>query len=222
MRGRVSSYQTKAGKRWSIVYDLPPKPDGKRRQALRRGFATRREAEAALRLALVAADEGRHVYHSTQTLSAYLRSWLAGVAVKPTTLENYRVCAEAYVIPRLGGVALQRLTADHLDTLYRELERSGRRDGKPLKPKSVRHVHTMLRRALQTAVERGHVVRNVADLAHPAPPRQPVRKQRGTKRGLASRSARSSTRSKATGCTPSGNSSPRRVYGEARCSGCAG
>lgn len=168
MRGSVKPYETKAGRRWAVVYDLPPDPDGNRRQAFRRGFTTRREAQAALRRALVAAEEGRHVDHSTQTLAAYLRSWLAGVAVKATTLDNYRVCAEAYVIPRLGGVALQQLTAEHLDSLYRELERSGRRrDGGPLAAKSVRHVHTMLHRALQTAVERSHVARNVADLAHP-------------------------------------------------------
>ncbi|MBW3578521.1 MAG: site-specific integrase [Actinobacteria bacterium] len=167
MRGSVGSYDTKRGRRWQVVYDLPPGADGRRRQAKRRGFATRRDAQAELRKALAAADEGRHVDHSPQTLADYLRAWLAGVAVKPTTLENYRTCAEAYAIPRLGGVKLQALTAEHIDALYRDLERSGRRDGGPLAPKSVRHVHTMLRRALQVAVERGHVVRNVADLAHP-------------------------------------------------------
>lgn len=177
MRGGVQSYETKAGRRWMAIYDLPTAPDGRRRQARRRGFATRRDAQAALRKALNAVDEGRHVDHSAQTVAAYLRAWLAGIAVKPTTLANYRQCAEVYVIPRLGGVRLQHLTAEHLDVLYRELEREGKRDGTGLAPKSVRHVHTMVRRALQTAVERGHVLRNVADLAHP-----PTQKQTRSKR----------------------------------------
>jgi len=67
---------------------------------------------------------------------------------------------------------LQALTAEHLDALYRELERSGKRDGTGLAPKSVRHVHVMLRKALQDAVERGHVLRNVADLANPSTQKQ--------------------------------------------------
>lgn len=45
-------------------------------------------------------------------------------------------------------------------------------DGTGLAPKSVRSVHTMLRKALQDAVERGHVLRNVADLSNPPTQRQ--------------------------------------------------
>lgn len=177
MRGSVQAYQTSAGRRWMIKYDLPPGPDGKRRPTTRRGFTTRRDAQAALVKALGAIEDGRHVDHSTQTLAVYLRAWLAGIRVKPTTLENYRTCAEAYVIPRLGGVKLQQLTPEMLDALYRNLERSGKRDGTGLAPKSVRHVHVMLRRALRTAVERAYVIRNVADLAHPPTQKQARSKQ---------------------------------------------
>jgi integrase len=111
---------------------------------------------------------------------------LDGLAVKPTTLDNYRTAAQIHTIPRLGGVALADLTAEHVDALYRELERRGkavetcrtagvtckasdcapaRHEG--LAPKSVRHVHTMLRKSLPDAVERGYLGRNVCDLANP-------------------------------------------------------
>lgn len=115
---------------------------------------------------------------------------------RETTLANYRQCAEVYVIPRIGGVKLQALTPEHLDGLYRELERQGKRAGPcrvagptcrehgcsaskhgGLAPKSVRHVHTMIRKALQDAAERGHVLRNVADLSHP-----PTQKAASSKR----------------------------------------
>jgi integrase len=111
---------------------------------------------------------------------------LSSLAVRPTTLDNYRTSAEIHVIPRLGGVALAELSAEQIDALYRELERHGKRAGpcrtagvtckdhrcRPdrhdgLSPKAVRHVHTMLRTALHDAVDRGHLGRNVADLAHP-------------------------------------------------------
>jgi integrase len=69
-----------------------------------------------------------------------------------------------------------------VDQLHRELECHGKRAGRcrtagvtcrahgcrpdrheGLSAKSVRHVHTMLRKALQDAVDRGYLGRNVAD-----------------------------------------------------------
>jgi hypothetical protein len=49
MRAHVSSYQTKNGKRWRIVYELPPSVDPDtgevvRRQTTRRGFERERDA----------------------------------------------------------------------------------------------------------------------------------------------------------------------------------
>ncbi len=60
-------------------------------------------------------------------------------------------------------------TTEHLDGLYRHLERAGSTTGGPLAAKSVRHVHGTLHTALADAVERGHVTRNVS--AHATPPR---------------------------------------------------
>lgn len=71
MRGSVQAYQTRSGRRWMYKYDLPPGSDGKRKPTTRRGFRTRREAEAELRKALGSVEEGRHVDHSTQNLAVY-------------------------------------------------------------------------------------------------------------------------------------------------------
>lgn len=103
-----------------------------------------------------------------------------------TTRDNYRTQVEVHIVPRLGGVALSDLTAEQVDGLYRQLEKHGKRAGKcrtagvtckahgcaperheGLAPKPVRHAHTALRKALQDAVERGSLGRNVADLANP-------------------------------------------------------
>jgi integrase len=135
-----------------------------------------------MREALGRVDQGTYVEPSKILVADYLRRWLDGIRVEPTTLANYRRCDELYAIPTetpegqprpgIGRVPLQKLTAEHLDALYRYLEREGRRGGGPLKAKSVRHVHTMLRKALQDAVERGYLLRNVADLAHPPSQKQ--------------------------------------------------
>jgi integrase len=163
----------KRGSRWAYKVELPRDPStGKRRQEWRGGYATREEAKAARDEARTRVHRGTHVDRAKLSVGEYLEQWLAGIRVKPTTLAGYRQSAEVYAIPRIGGVQLQALTAEHLDAMYRELERSGKRDGTGLAPKSVRHVHTMIRKALQDAVERGHVHRNVADLANPPTQKQ--------------------------------------------------
>jgi integrase len=186
---QVSTRHPETGRttRWRIRWDLTPDPyTGRRRQGSRAGFATRKSAEVALSEVLGRVHAGTYVAPSRQRLGAYLTAWLESLAVKPTTQDNYRTAAEVHVIPRLGGVALEDLSAEQVDHLYRELERHGKAAGAcrtagvtcrangcapdrhaGLAPKSVRHVHTMLRKALQDAMERGHLGRNVCDLAHP-------------------------------------------------------
>lgn len=173
MRGSVDKYQTADGTRWRIRWELPPDPDTEeRRQTSRGGFTTKRAAEEALTEQLGQVDSGVYVPPSRATLAEYLRQWLDGLRKKPTTIANYRGSIERYIIPAIGGLKLQALTPEHLDGLYRKLEREGGRNGQGLAPKTVRHAHTALRKALQDATERGHVLRNVADLANPPTQKQ--------------------------------------------------
>lgn len=170
MKGHVSKYELKSGAtRWRLVYDLPPDADtGDRRQVTRRGFETKGEADRALREALSLVDSGVAANPSgSTTLADYMRRWLAGIRVRPTTMSDYRRNVERYTIPRIGSVRLKALEPEHLDRLYRELETSGKADGSGLSPKTVRNVHGTIHKALQDAAERGHVLRNVATLANP-------------------------------------------------------
>lgn len=188
MSGSVYSYDTKRGRRWAYVFDTLPGESGDRRQKRKGSFITKKEAHTALREAQNRLDSGVHVDHSAMTVGKYLRAWHAGLSVKPTTASNYRVCIERHLIPTsteggdmrpgIGGVRLQNLQAEHLDTLYRWLERSGKSNGQGLAPKSVRHVHTCIRKALSDAVRRGYVPRNVADLANPPSQKQARSPQR--------------------------------------------
>jgi integrase len=189
--GQIIEYRSKGKRLYRIRYDAPPVYDPetgtlKRKQAGASGFATKGDAADALREAFTRRASGQPVEPSREPCGAYLTRWLAGLRVKSTTLDAYRVAIEVHTIPRLGGVRLSELTAEHLDGLYRELEAHGKAAGRcrtagvtcaalgcspdrheGLAPKSVRHVHTALRKALQDAVERGYLLRNVADLANP-------------------------------------------------------
>jgi integrase len=170
----------KRGTTWTWHLGVLDPATGRWRQLTKGGFRTKREAQAALNEAKAALRAGTFVESSRLTLGAFLiEQWLptARAVVRPTTWTTYRIYAEAQVVPALGHIPLQALTAAHLNRLYSDLAHHGRRDGRGgLKPKSVRHVHVLLHKALSDAVRWGLVARNVADAADP--PRVP-RQERG-------------------------------------------
>ena len=144
---------------------------GKPRQRSRGGYRTKRDCQAGLNDALAALRAGMFVETSRRTLGGFVRDeWLPVMELnlRPTTWTTYQGLLDAYVIPTLGAVELQRLTPGHLSVLYRELLTSGRRH-RPggLAPKTVRNVHVLIHRVLKDAVRWGYVVRNVADAADP-------------------------------------------------------
>ena len=156
--------------RWYVRVDVPAGPDGKRRRRSVGGFRTKREAKAAEAEALRRIRDGVLVEPSRLTVGAYLTElWLPSMAsqVRATTLGGYRHNVRAYIVPRLGDIPLQRLSTARVGAFYGELVASGGQKGRPLSPKTVRYVHTTLRRALRDAVADGLVVRNVAAQARP-------------------------------------------------------
>ena len=174
MRGRI----VKRGAGYSYVVDLPPDAlTGKRRQQMKGGFRTKRECEAALHEVVSALRRGDLVEPSRRTLASFLRDeWLPAVqppALRLSTWATYQTHFDAYVIPRIGEVELQRLTPAMLGTLYRKLQEEGR--CRPpfggLELSTIKHTHAALHRALKDAVRWGYVVRNVADLVDSPKPK---------------------------------------------------
>jgi integrase len=161
---------SRKNKRWYVDVDLPPGPDGKRRRRGVGGFKTKREAKAAEAEALRRIRDGAFVEPSRLTVAVYLTEmWLPSMVsqVRATTLGGYRHNVRAYIVPRLGDIPLQRLTTARVGAFYGDLVASGGKGGRPLSPKTVRYVHTTLRRALRDAMADGLVVRNVAAQARP-------------------------------------------------------
>jgi integrase len=178
----VWPYTTKAGEsRYAIGYVVEA-PDGTRRSVTRRRgphgekWATRKDAAAALRAVLADADKGGHVDPSRQPVGAYLEEWLNGLRLRPGTVASYRRNLRVHVVPYIGGVPLASLTAARINTMYRELERSGRADLKEgqrsLSPRTVRYCHSILRVALAAAVEEHRLAHNPAVTAKPPTARE--------------------------------------------------
>jgi integrase len=154
---------------WTAYYYVVE--NGQRRQRVKGGFATKREATAFLTETLAALQRHDLVTPSKLTLGDYITNhWLPAQrhAIRPSTWDSYRRMLSIHLLPKLGNVPLQELTAQQLDGLYAQLLRTGnlRREG-GLAPKTVRYLHNTLQKALKDAERKGLVQRNVALAADP-------------------------------------------------------
>lgn len=167
MRGHIR----KRGDSWTVYYDRPRDPiTGKRRKTSKGGFRTRKDAERWLNETIQKLDKCSYVETSDLTLGAYLSEWLAAAKrdLRPSSIPFYEIIVEKYLVPRLGGVPLQKLRPQHLTALYTELLESGRiqREG-GLSASTVRRVHTIARKALADAIGDGLLETNPAATAKP-------------------------------------------------------
>jgi len=158
--GEGSIYRRPKDGRWIVTFQLGYGPSGKR---LRRTAVTMTKAEAARRLAAFRADlkAGLDPDVTAWTLEHWLAQWLdtsAADTLRPRTLATYRVSLRKHVIPALGGHRLRKLRAEDIEAYIRtRLEAEA-------KPQTIKNEFTVLRRALEVAMRRGYVERNVARL----------------------------------------------------------
>jgi integrase len=144
--------------------------EGGRRQS-KRSFRTKQEAKDELTRFLGAHQVGAFVAPSRMTLAEVVDPWIDGLANQGrrlSTLAGYRRDLARYVLPRLGGMALQDIRVTDIDTLYAHLLRDGRRSGGGLSMASVNHVHTALNKLFNDAERKGLITKNVVRLStHP-------------------------------------------------------
>lgn len=174
MRGHI----VKRGKdSYSIVLSMGYDPTtGKRLRQWVSVKGNKKEAELKLSELQRQIDTGSFVKPGKITLAEFLERWLTDYArpnLAPRTVEVYEMIARQHLIPKLGNVALTQLKPEHLQRYYTEMLNSGRHDGTGgLSAQSVRHHHTALHKALQTALEWGLLSRNVADAVKPPRPQR--------------------------------------------------
>ena len=171
MRGHVR----RRGQKWVVIVDVGYDENGKRKQRWHSGFETKRDASKALTEIANRLQRGDYVEPSKVTLAVFLREWLAGVkaTIRPSTWKSYELNVERHIIPALGSLPLQSVTAARLNAFYGELlERGhlGRTSGGGLSARTVRYIHMILRRALSDACRWNRLARNPADQADPPRP----------------------------------------------------
>lgn len=138
-------------------------PDGKCKRAYR-SAKTKAEASQKLRKLLAERDAGRPITTGVPTLGAWLTTYMEEVAakrVRPSTLHRYSLDIRLHILPTLGRKKLTELHPADLSALYNRMLADG------LSATSVRHVHAVLRRALNVAMRWQLVSLNVASLVEP-------------------------------------------------------
>lgn len=117
---------------------------------------------AEMRLAEIQHQVKAGVYTITgkTTVAQYLNRWLAEYAkpnLTPRSYERYESIVRVHLVPDIGSIQLTKLRPEHIQKHYAAMLEKG------LSPLSVRYHHTVLHKALQTAIKWGTVSRNAAD-----------------------------------------------------------
>jgi integrase len=136
----------------------------------------KRDALAERRELLNKRDDGMLPKGHAYTVAQWTRHWAKTAKLSPGTRANYEHNIERYIVPELGGIRLRDLEVEDLEVMYQRmtdgtLSKIRIVDGKkvtlPLSPNTIINVHSNIRRALNVAMTRGHVGRNVAALVEP-------------------------------------------------------
>lgn len=163
----MDGYVARKGNRWyAVIYEGLDPVTGRE---IRRWHAAGTDKAAAEKLARKLAcglkgpdDRGRGL-----CFGAFLtQTWLPAkrIELRPLTFRGYERIVERHVLPALGSTQIRRLRPEQLEALYESKLRPT--DGsRCLAPKTVREIHVVIRSALNDALQRGYVAKNVAHIA---------------------------------------------------------
>lgn len=158
---------------WSYVLDAGRDVNRKRVQLTKGGFATKGEAGEALHQ--LAAQIRAGIGDTARlTVGEYLEQWLASKRrLRPSTTKSYAEHIRLYLLPEIGDVRLQSLSAQHIDHMFARIASAQR--PKPLSAATMRRIHSTLRTALNAAVRRRLIPYNpAAQVELPSEDRGPV------------------------------------------------
>src|SRR6516164_8274123 len=160
MRGHI---RERSPNHWAIILDARDPQTGKRKRRWHSFKGTKREAQTRCAQLITEAEGGAAVDPSRITVAAFLdrfeRDWIA-LHTTARTAERY-ACSLAHVHRHLGDRRLQALRPADLAALYATLARTG------LAPRTVKHAHNVLHRALDQAKLWALLRDNPAEMAKP-------------------------------------------------------
>ncbi len=166
--GRRGSVKQAANGTWGFIVDIGGA--GERKQTRRRGFPSRKTAQAELTRILGTLEQRTYVAPARQTLGQFLTDvWLPAIehTVKPSTHASYARTMRLHVVGRpIGRRQVQQLSGSDLNALYAQLLAGDGGRG-PLGTRSVQYVATILHRACKDAMKWQAIVRNPVEASDP-------------------------------------------------------
>ncbi len=124
---------------------------------------TKKDAREKMNKALYEQKQGMLVATPHQTVEQFLVQWLDGhrTSIRSRTHERYEEYVRLHIVPVLGHIQLQKLTAQHIKALYAKKLDEG------LSPTTVNSLHGVLHKALEDAVKWELVAKNVSHIVDP-------------------------------------------------------
>jgi integrase len=156
---------------WAIILDIPDPQTGKRRRKWHSFKGNKRQAQIEAARLISAVQVGSYLEPNKITVAAFLTRWLDHIKsqVSPKSHERYSGIVNQNIIPAIGAILLTKLKAAQISAAYSEALISGRRDDKEggLSPRTVGHMHRVLKQALGLAARWELLTRNPADAVDP-------------------------------------------------------
>ena len=190
--GSITSYRLRGGSkryRYQLRVPVDPEnPEGATKLIGKGGYRNEDEAGDGLREAKRKRDLGvAGTSTGVPTVAQYAQTWVDNLdreELAPSTVQAYERIVRLRIIPQLGAIRLDKLTASRIARHYRELRDGGRADhhhkGEGLSSNSVNKTHIVLGAILDDAVADGHIFANPARVKRTvkAPTGKTIRAQR--------------------------------------------
>lgn len=147
----MAIYEIVKGKKYKIVIEAGRDPaTGLRRRITRTISGRKHTAELEEVKIMEQLEQGTYVEPKRITIRSWLDTWMEDYKkheLRRTTFEVYKILIDAHIVPALGGATIQGLRPENIQKLYNNKLAEG------LSPKSIRHIHTILRGALRQAMK---------------------------------------------------------------------
>jgi integrase len=155
---------------WAIILDVRDPETGKRKRKWHRFSGTKRAAQIECARLILELDGGTYLEPNKTTVAQFLDRWLEHMAaqVSPRTLERYCEIASKNLAPLLGPIIITKLQPVQVSNAYAKALAHGRRDGAGgLSPRTVHHMHRVMKQAMGQAVRWQLLHRNPLDAVDP-------------------------------------------------------
>ena len=170
MKGSVVQ-KRKGSRNWYAIIERRDEATGRRvRKWISLEATGKRQAQIECARIITELQGDTFLEPSQITLSEFLDRWLDHMKsqVSPRSHERYAEIARKNIVPLLGQAKVLKLHALQISQAYTKALKSGRRDGKDgLSPRTVHHMHRVLKQALADALRWNLLSRNPADAVDP-------------------------------------------------------